>query len=221
MASSLKHFTSNELKIGPSLELLTPCPTARINGLKPGATVSNIINAVATEGQDRRRILCGFLDRPSDGGDSCVLLTEGKRLVGAAALRTWSPSMVVHLADDNEDLRRLRDRYRTFRRSLGIPFSPPPHPNSLPNHPAGGPPPRATPGPGHLTYSEVARVATVPDPDVQALVATTVRQQITSYTASIRNRFEALENNQAMHADQVTRLVSDYEEFRQDLWCAE
>ena len=40
MASSLEHFTSNELKIGPSLELLTPSPTARINGLKQGATVS-------------------------------------------------------------------------------------------------------------------------------------------------------------------------------------
>ena len=217
MASSLEPFMSNESKIGPSLELLTPSPTARIHGLKPGATVSKIIKAVATEGQDRRRILCGFLDRPSDGGDSCVLLTEGKRLVGTSALRTWSPSMVLHLAEDNDDLRRLRDRYRIFRRSLGLPLSPPPRPTTIPNLPAGAPPPRTTPGPGHLTYSEVARVATIPDQDVQALVANTVRQQITNYTASIRNRFEALENNHAVQADQLTRLASDHEEFRQEL----
>ena len=217
MAPSLEHFTSNDLKIGPSLELLTPGPTARINGLKPGATVNNIINAVATEGQDRRRILCGFLDRPADGGDSCVLLTEGKRLVGTSALRSWSPSMVLHLAEDNEDLRRLRDRYRIFRRSLGLPLTPPPRPSTTPSPAGGGIPSRTTPGSGLLTYSEVARVATLPDHDVQALVATTVRQQILNYTTSIRNRFETLENDHATQAARVTHLASDQAEFRREL----
>ena len=217
LAPSLEHFTSNEMKIGPSLELLTPSPTARINGLKSGATVSNIIKAVATEGQDRRRILCGFLDRTAEGGDSCVLLTEGKRLVGTSALRSWSPSMVLHLAEDNDDLRRLRDRYRTFRRSLGLPLAPPSRASSLPTTPTGGPLPRTIPGPGHLTYSEVARVASLPDHDVQALVANTVRQQIDNYTTALRNRFTALENDHAVQAAQVTRLTSEHEEFRQEL----
>ena len=205
MASNLEHFTSNESKLGPSLELLTPSPTARINGLRPGATVSNIIKAVATEGQDRRRILCGFLDRPADGGNSCVLL------------RSWSPSLVLHQAEDNEDLRRLRDRYRIFRRSLGLPLTPPSRPSTLPSPTTGGPPPRTAPGPGHLTYGEVARVATLPDHDVQALVATTVRQQILNYTTSIRNRFEALEDDHATQAARVTHLASDHAEFRREL----
>ena len=217
MASNLEHFTSNESKIGPSQELLIPGPTARINGLKPGATVSNIIKAVATEGQDRRRILCGFLDRPADGGNSCVLLTEGKRLVGTAALRSWSPTMVIHLAEDNEDLRRLRDRYRIFRRSLGLPLTPPLRPSTLPCPTTGGSLPRSTPGPGNVSYSEVARVATLPDHDVQVLVATTVRQQIINYTTSIQNRFEALENDYATQAARVTHLASDHAEFRREL----
>ena len=86
MASGLVSFTSNGHRIGPSLELPLPAPTAKVHGLKPGATVNNIMRATATEGQDRRRLLCGYLDRPSDGGDTCVLLTDGKRLVGTAAL---------------------------------------------------------------------------------------------------------------------------------------
>ena len=217
MASGLDSFTSNGAKIGPSLELLNPSPTARINGLKPGATVSNIIKAVATEGQDRRRILCGFIDRSTDGGDSCVLLTDGKRLVGTPALRAWSPSMVLHLADDNDDIRRLRDRYRIFRRSLGLPLIPSPRAVVIPSPPSGGPPLRTSPGPGLLTYSEVARVATLPDHDVQALVATTVRQQIANYTASIRDRFEALEAHHAHQETKVADLASEHAEFRQDL----
>ena len=217
MASGLEHFTSNGAKIGPSLELLIPCPTARIVGLKPGATVSSIIKAVATEGQHRDRVLCGFLDRPPDGGDSCVLFTDGKRLVGTTALRSWSPSMVLLLADENEDVRRLKERYRIFRRSLGLPLTPPSRPTPPSGLPPGGSLPRTAPGPGHLTYSEVARIATVPDQDVQALVVSTVRQQIAAYTAAIRDRFEALETSHTVQEAQVTRLTAEHEGFRQGL----
>ena len=220
MASGLDPFTSNGPKIGPSPDLLAPCPTVRINGLKTGAKVSHIIKAITTEGQERHRIFCGFLDRPSNGGDSCVLLTDGKRLVGTTALRTWSPSMVLHLADDNEDLRRLRDRYQIFRRSLGLPTTPPPR-SAPPAPPSGGILTRTTPGTGNLSYGDVARVATVPDHDVQALVANTVRHQIASLHASLLHRFESLESSHTVHEAQVARLSSDHLEFRQDLRATE
>ena len=221
MAAGLDTFTSNGLKIGPSPDLLSPCPTVRINGLKPGATVSNIIKAITTEGQERHRILCGFLDRPPNGGDSCVLLTEGKRLLGTQALRAWSPSMVLHLTDDNEDLRRLRDRYQIFRRSLGLPLTPPLRPAPPLASPSGGTLTRTTPGPGHLSYCEVARVATIPDNDVQALLAHTVRQQLSVLNAPLLRRFEALESSHAVQEAQVARLTSDLAEFRQDLRATE
>ena len=217
MASGLDPFTSNGAKIGPSMELLLPCPIARINGLKPGATVSNIMRAIATEGQDRQRLLCGYLDRPPAGGDSCVLLTDGKRLTGTSALRSWSPSMVLHLSDDNADLKRLRERYQIFRRSLGLPLTPSTRPSQPPAPPTGGTTTRTAPGPGNLTYGEVARVATLPEGDVQALVATTVRQQLANMHASISSRFEALE---ALHDNQegrVARLTAENSELRQGL----
>ena len=195
------------------MELLLPCPMARINGLKPGATVSNIMRAIATEGQDRQRLLCGYLDRPLTGGDSCVLLTDGKRLTGTSALRSWSPSMVLHLTDDNAELKRLRERYQIFRRSLGLPLTPSSRPPPPPAPPTGGTIVRTAPGPGNLTYGEVARIATLPEGDVQALVATTVRQQL----ASINSRFEALEALHDTQEGRVARLSAEKSELRQGL----
>ena len=93
------------------------------------------MRALATEGQDRRRLLSGYLDRPLEGGVSCVLLTDGKRLTGTFTLRAWSPSMLLTLADDNTDLRRLRERYLIFRRSLGLPLTPPAPPVATPTPP--------------------------------------------------------------------------------------
>ena len=217
LASGLDSFTSNGPKIGPSLELLLPAPTAKIHGLKQGATVSNIIRAIATEGQDRRRILCGYLDHSPEGGDSCVLLTDGKRLVGTQALRTWSPSMVLHLAEDNEELRRLRERYQIFRRSLGLSTTPPARFTPPPPPQPSGIPTRTTPGPGNLTYGEVARLATLPEGDVQALVANSVRQQIAAVSATIRSRFEALEAHRDLQDAQVARLTTEQAGLRQDL----
>ena len=217
LASGLDPFISNGPKIGPSLELLLPCPIARINGLKPGATVSNIMRALATEGQDRQRLLCGYLDRPPEGGDSCVVLTDGKRLTGTSALRSWSPSMVLLLTDDNADLRRLRERYQIFRRSLGLPNTPPIRPPPAPAPSMGGLTVRTAPGPGNLTYGEVARVATLPEGDVQALVATTVRHQIASMSAAISSRFDALEALHDTQAGRVMQLASEHSEFRQGL----
>ena len=217
MASGLDSFTSNGPRIGPALELLLPAPTAKVHGLKPGASVHNIMRAIATEGQDQRRLLCGYLDRPVDGGDTCVLLTDGKRLVGTTALRKWSPSMVLHLAEDNEDLRKLRERYQIFRRSLGLPTTPPVRPTPLPPPPSSGTLTRTTPGPGSLTYGEVARMGTLPEGDVQALVAHTVRQQIAAVSASLHSRFEALETHRDRQDAQVAQLASDQSELRQGL----
>ena len=217
MASGLDPFISNGPKIGPSLELLLPCPTARINGLKPGATVSNIMRALATEGQDHKRLLGGYLDRPPDGGDSCVLLTDGKRLTGTFALRTWSPSILLTLADDNTDLRRLRERYQIFRRSLGLPLTPPVYPVASSTPPECGTITRLGPGPGNPTYCEIARTPTQPEGDATALAVTTFRHQLAQMNASINNRFAALEAQHDTQVRQVVRLTAEQSELRQGL----
>ena len=76
---------------------------------------------------------------------------------------------------------------------------------------------RTAPGPGNLTYGEVARVATLPEGDVQALVATTVRHQIASMSAAISSRFDALEALHDTQAGRVMQLASEHSEFRQGL----
>ena len=151
------------------------------------------MRALATEGKDRKRLLGGYLDRPPDGSDSCVLLTDGKRLTGTIALRAWSPSMVLTIADDNTDLRRLRERYQIFRRSLGLPLTLPAHPMATPTPPEGGTITRVGPGPGNPTYCEIARVTTPPEGDASALAVTAFRQQLAHMNASINSRFAALE----------------------------
>ena len=55
---------TNDKKAGPGPELLTPCPTLHLKGLKHGAMLGKIIATLGTEGQD-----AGFLHR-TPGGDS-------------------------------------------------------------------------------------------------------------------------------------------------------
>ena len=122
-------FRTNEKKVAPSMELLMPCPTLRIKGLKAGATLGRIIEALGTDSQDATGIQSGFLHRAA-GGDSCTLLMTGPRLLGTPALRPLASSLTPQEEPDIDDLRRLRDRYGIFRRP------PPPvhhHPGTRPS----------------------------------------------------------------------------------------
>ena len=114
MARGLDTVRTNDKKIGPGLELLTPCPTTRIKGLKPGATLGKIISALGTDGQSADGILGGFIHR-SPGGD-----TQGPRILGTTALRPLASSLTPVEDSDIEDMKRLRERYGIFRRSLGL-----------------------------------------------------------------------------------------------------
>ena len=82
--------------------------------------------------------------------------------------------MVLHLTDDNAELQRLPERNQIFRLPLGLPLTPPTRPSPTPAPPTGVIIMRTVPGPGNLTYGEVTRVATLPEGDVQDLVATAV-----------------------------------------------
>ena len=91
-ARGLDTFRTNEKKVAPSMELLTPCPTLRIKGLKTGATFGRIIEALGIDSQDASGIQSGFIHRAPEG-DSCTLLTTGPRLLGTPALRPLASSL--------------------------------------------------------------------------------------------------------------------------------
>ena len=119
MARGIDIFRTNERRVGPGLALLTPRPTLRIKGIKAGATLGRIVEALGTEGQVATGILAGFIHRPP-GGDTCTLIVDGPRLLGTMALRPLASSLTPVEEEDLEDLRKLRDRYGVFRRSLGL-----------------------------------------------------------------------------------------------------
>ena len=120
LARGLEYFRTTDKKIAPGIELLTPCPTTRLRGLKPGATLGKIITALGMDGQDNSGILGGFLHRTS-GGDSCTLITEGPRLLCTPSLRPLSSSLSLIEESDIDDMKRLRERYCIFRRAVGLP----------------------------------------------------------------------------------------------------
>ena len=117
LSRGLDIFRTNEEKVAPSTELLTPCPTLRIKGIKAGATLGRIIEALGTDDEDASGIQSGFTHR-APRGDSCTLLTTGPRLLATEALRPLASSLSPQEETDIDDLRRLRDRYAIFRRSL-------------------------------------------------------------------------------------------------------
>ena len=89
------------------MELITPCTTLCIKGLKAGATLGRIIEALGTDSQDASGIQSMFIHR-APGGDSCTLFTTGPRLLGTPALRPLASSLTPQDEADIEDLRRLR-----------------------------------------------------------------------------------------------------------------
>ena len=179
-------FMSNEGKIGPSAELLISRPATRVMGLKGGCSLRAVLAALNTEGQRCEHICFGFLQRAADG-DSCTLITDGCHPRATKALRNWSSNTLLPTMGELDDMKRLRDKYLIFRRSLGLPTNP-----------------SAGPAPGEVTSSALVRpgisygdaVRLPPGNDLTGLVQTAVLQHLTAASRAITNRFTALEDRQ-------------------------
>ena len=131
-ARGLEFFRSSDKKIAPGLEMITPCPTARLWGLKTGATLGMIIAALGMDGQTNHSILGGFIHRTS-GGDSCTLITAGPRLLCTPSLRPLSSSLSLIEESDIEDMKRLRERYiRPPSLRSAVAIRPPHHARATP-----------------------------------------------------------------------------------------
>ena len=211
LARGLDVFRTNDKKVGPSIELLTPCPTLRIKGLKAGATLGRIIEALGTDCQDASGIQAGFIHR-APSGDSCTLITTGPRLLGTLALRPLATSHTPMEESDIEDLRRLRDRYGTFRRSLGLPIhtlagaSTPPSPcdTALALRSVKPSPP--------TTFNEIVRSlpSTVGD-QLRTFVKEAIQQEVAVLNQHTLARVEELEaahrQQEAAQADQANTIA--------------
>jgi hypothetical protein len=200
LSKSTDILRTNERKIPPGPELLHPRSALRIKGLKLGATLGKIIEALGTEGQIANGILCGYIHR-SAAGDTCTLITDGPRLLGTMALRPLASSLTPVEEDDVEDMRKLRDRYGTFRRSLGLSGAPDARP------PISTAPPQiasthsesaltvrsARPGPAP-TFSDVVR--TLPSglgDQLRNWVTEAIQQEVTTVARQALARVDELE----------------------------
>ena len=212
MARGIDILRTNEKKVGPGLELLTPCPTLRIKGLKPGATLGRIIAALGTEDQNADGILAGFIHR-AQGGDTCTLITQGPRLLGTTALRPLASSHTPVEDSDIEDMKRLRERYGIFRRSLGLPTEQDPRSVPVVPHTSGSTAlvrqPRLSPA---MTFNEVARMLPAGVGDhLRTLVTEVIQQEVALANRATAARVEVLEEAhrqyEAQQIDQDTALT--------------
>ena len=195
MARGIDTLRTNEKKVAPGLELLSPCPVTRIKGIKPGATLGKIISALGTEDQITDGILAGYIHRAT-GGDTCILITQGPLLFGTTALRPLASSHSPVEDSDIEDMKKLRERYGIFRRSLGLPTG-----LSSPT----GPGPILAPSTTALTlvrprigaaptFAEIVR--SLPGgvgEQLRALVTDVVQQEVAAATRLTTGRVEVLE----------------------------
>ena len=191
-------FMSNEWKIGPSTELLINRPAARVMGLKGGCSLRAVLEALNSEGQRCDHIRFGFLQRTAEG-DSCTLITDGCHPRATKALRNWSSNTLLPTMGDLDDMKRLRDKYIIFRRSLGLPTNPP-----------SGPAPSDTSSsalvrPG-ISYGDAVRLP--PGHDLTGLVQTAVLQHLTAASRAITTRFTALEDRQTSVEERQSKVES-------------
>ena len=210
MARGLDTLRTNEKKVAPGLELLSPCPVTRIKGIKPGATLGKIISALGTDDQNTEGILAGYIHRAT-GGDTCILLTQGPLLFGTTALRPLASSHTPVEDGDIEDMKKLRERYGIFRRSLGLP-------TGSPSRTGSGPPPALSttalallrPRPGVApTLAEIVR--SLPGgvgEQLRALVTDVVQQEVAAATRITSGRVEVLEAAQRETAATQTKHSS-------------
>ena len=191
LARGLEYFRSTDKKVAPGLEITTPCPTTRLRGLKPGATLGKIITALGMDGQDNSGILGGFLHRTS-GGDSCTLITAGPRLLCTPSLRPLSSSLSLIEESDIDDMKRLRERYCIFRRAVGLPTTP--DPGAVP--PAVSTPTAITCRPSRMptaTFSEVVRSLPMGVGDqLRAMVTDVIQQEVAAANRQTNARVEEL-----------------------------
>ena len=211
-------FMSNEGKIGPSAELLISRPATRVMGLKGGCSLRAVLTALNSEGQSCEHIQFGFLQRTADG-DSCSLITDGRHPRATTALRSWTSNTLLPTMGDLEDMKRLRDKYVIFRRSLGLPTNPSTGPGS------GDTTSTALVRPG-LSYGDVVRLP--PGNELTGLVQTAVLQQVAAASRAITNRFAALEDRQSSvenrqssmeskqqaHSESIRTLTADQAEMQ-------
>ena len=196
LARSVDTLRTNDKKIAPNPELLSPCPTLRVKGLKAGATLGKIVAALGTETQDVSGICAGYIHR-GPGGDSCTLLTNGARLLCTKALRPLASSHTLLDEPDMDDFRKLRERYAIFRRSVGLstdlltttatpPSNPPSSATALivrPNRPT--PPP---------TFSELVRALPREMGDqIRMHVADAIQQEVARINCETLARVTVLE----------------------------
>ena len=120
---------------------------------------------------------------------------------------------------DLEDMKRLRDKYVIFRRSLGLPTNPSTGPGS------GDTTSTALVRPG-LSYGDVVRLP--PGNELTGLVQTAVLQQVAAASRAITNRFAALEDRQSSvenrqssmeskqqaHSESIRTLTADQAEMQ-------
>ena len=182
----------------------------RIKGIKPGATLGKIISALGTDDQNTEGILAGYIHRAT-GGDTCILLTQGPPLFGTTALRPLASSHTPVEDSDLEDMKKLRERYGTFRRSLGLP-------TGSPSRTGSGPPPALSttalallrPRPGVApTLAEIVR--SLPGgvgEQLRALVTDVVQQEVAAATRITSGRVEVLEAAQRETAATQTKHSS-------------
>ena len=141
----------------------------------------------------------------------------------------WPPP-ILPTVGDLEDIKRLRDKYTIFRRSLGLPTSP--STVEVPGEVAS----RALVRPG-ISYGEIARQPPGSHIELTGLVQTVVLQQVAAASRAINNRFSALEdrqtqvetrqtsveNQQSAHTSSLNTLSADHAAMQQTLKesCAE
>ena len=151
-------------------------------------------------------ILAGFIYR-SPGGDTCILIVDGHRLLGTIFLRPLASSLTPVEEEDLDDLRKLRDRYCVFRRSLGLSTAADPRPATPINSPPIAPPagelsltvrgPRAGPAPA---FSEVVRtLPTVVGDQLRTLLAEAIEQKVAVATRQALIRVGELEEAHRLH----------------------
>ena len=211
LARGLEYFRSTDKKVAPGLELITPCPTTRLRGLKPGATLGKIITALGRDGQDNSGILGGFLHRTS-GGDSCTLITAGPRLLCTPSLRPLSSSLSLIEESDIDDMKRLRERYCIFRRAVGLPITL--DPSTAPVVPTATALTYRPPRTPTTTFSDIVRSLPMGVGDqLRTMVTDVIQQEVAAANRLTTARVEELEaanrkteTTQKLHADSITTL---------------
>ena len=210
LARGLEYFRSTDKKVAPCLDLITPCPTIRLRGLKPGATLG--IQALGSDGQNNAHILGGFIHRTA-GGDSCTIITWGPRLLCTPSLRPLSSSLTLIEESDIDDMKRLRERYCIFRRALGLPTTLEPRTGPLATPTATALTPRSLRVPP-ATFSEIVRSLSMGVGDqLRTMVTDVIQQEVAAVNRLTTTRVEDLEAahrtaeaTQKLHAESLATL---------------